>query len=97
MRELVEAKDNRDAVKNKNGAKNKKGQTLKAKKKLILSCIDNPVPSTSSVNNEATICPGCEQSYDEDCIQCGLRVCKEWWHEDCSSYESSGAFVCDYC
>ena len=75
MRELQEAKANLTAMENKNGAKTKKGQTLKAKKKLILSCIDNPVPSTSSANNEATICPGCEQSYDEDCIQCGL--CKE--------------------
>lgn len=94
-RELEEAKANRAAMKNKNGAKTKKGQTLKAKKKLILNCIDNPVPSTSSANNEATICPGCEQSYDEDWIQCGL--CKEWWHEDCSRYEGTGAFVCDYC
>ena len=77
MRELEEAKANRAALKNKNGAKTKKGQTLKAKKKLILSCIDNPVLSTSSANNEATTRPGCEQSYDEDCIQCGL--CKERW------------------
>ncbi|GBN10887.1 hypothetical protein AVEN_251427-1 [Araneus ventricosus] len=28
-------------------------------------------------------------------IRCEL--CKEWWHEECSSYEGSGAFVCDYC
>ena len=55
----------RAVMKNKNGAKAKKGQTLKIKKKLILSCMDNLVPSTSSANNEATICPGCEQSYDE--------------------------------
>ena len=89
MRELEEAKANRAAMKNKNGAKSKKGQTLKAKKKLILS-IDNPVLSTNSANNEATICPGCKQSYDEDCIQCGL--CKELLHEDCSSYEDTGAF-----
>lgn len=80
---------------NKIGAKTKKGHTLKTKKKLILNCIDNPVPSTSSANNEVTICPDYEQSYDEDGIQCGL--CKEWWHEDCSSYEGTGAFVCDYC
>ena len=95
MGELKEAQDNRIAMKNKNGAKTKKGQALKAKKKLILSCIDNPVPSTSSAYNEATTRPGCEQSYDEDCIQCGL--CKEWWHEDCSSHEGTGAIVRDYC
>ena len=61
MRELEEAKANRAAMKNKNGAKTKKGQTLKAKRKLILSCTDNLVPSTSSANNEATVCPDCEQ------------------------------------
>ena len=51
MRELKESKADRAAIKNKNDAKTKKGQTLKAKKKIILSCIDNPVPSTSSANN----------------------------------------------
>ena len=77
LRELEVAKANRAAMKNKNRAKIKKGQTLKAKKKHILSCTDNPVSSTNLANNEATICPGCEQSYDEDCIQHGL--CKVGW------------------
>ena len=95
MRELEEAKANRAAMKNKNGAKTKKGQTLKAKRKLILSCTDNLDLSKSSANNEATVCPGCEQSYDEDCIQCEL--CKEGWLEDCSSYEGIGVFASDYC
>ncbi|GBN42245.1 hypothetical protein AVEN_185543-1 [Araneus ventricosus] len=92
--ELEEAKDNRGFKKNKNGDKTEKGKALKAKKKLILNSIENPVPSTSSANNEGTIFPGCEHTYDEDWIQWGL--CKEWWHEKCSSYEGSGAFVCDY-
>ena len=47
MRELEEPKANRVAMKNKNGAKSKKKrQHLKVKKKLILGCIDNAVPST---------------------------------------------------
>ncbi|GBL89174.1 hypothetical protein AVEN_255287-1 [Araneus ventricosus] len=68
--ELEEAKANRALKKNKNGGKTKKGKALKAKKKLILNSIENPVPSTSSANNEGTRCPGCEQTYDEDWIQC---------------------------
>ncbi|GBL66391.1 hypothetical protein AVEN_5185-1 [Araneus ventricosus] len=62
----VEAKANRALKKNKNGCKIKKGKTLKAKKKDILNSIVNPVPSKSSANNERTIWPGCEQTYDED-------------------------------
>ena len=57
-RELEEAKVNRVAIKNKNGAKTIKRQTLKTKKKLILNCIDNQVPSTSSAYNEARISSG---------------------------------------
>ncbi|GBM01178.1 hypothetical protein AVEN_253588-1 [Araneus ventricosus] len=56
--ELEEAKVNRVFKKNKNGDKTKKGKALKAKKKLILNSIENPVPSTSSANTEGTICPG---------------------------------------
>ncbi|GBM51758.1 hypothetical protein AVEN_175323-1 [Araneus ventricosus] len=93
--ELEEAKANRDLKKNKNGDKTKKGKALRAKKKLILNSIENAVPSTSSANNEGTIFPGCEQTYEEVWIQCVL--CKEWWHEECSSYEGIGEFVCDYC
>ncbi|GBL75571.1 hypothetical protein AVEN_154905-1 [Araneus ventricosus] len=73
--ELEEAKANRALQKNKNGDKTKKGKALKAKKKLILNAIENPVPSASSANNEGIICPDCKQTYDEDWIQCGL--CKE--------------------
>ncbi|GBM59618.1 hypothetical protein AVEN_218930-1 [Araneus ventricosus] len=72
--ELVEAKANRVLMNNKNGDKTKKRKTMKAKKKLILNSIENPVPSTSSANNEGTICPGCEQTYDEDWMQCGYYV-----------------------
>ncbi|GBO23470.1 hypothetical protein AVEN_154727-1 [Araneus ventricosus] len=86
---LEEAKTNRALKKNKDGDKTKIGKALKAKKKLILNSIKNPVPSTSSENNEGSICPGCEQTYDEDWIQYGLYM--EWWHEKCSSYAS----VCD--
>ncbi|GBM52230.1 hypothetical protein AVEN_31049-1 [Araneus ventricosus] len=68
--ELEDAKANRALKKNKNGDKTKKGKAQKAKKKLILNSIENAVPSTSSTNNEGTICPGCEQTYDEDWIQC---------------------------
>ncbi|GBM21816.1 hypothetical protein AVEN_214843-1 [Araneus ventricosus] len=54
--ELEEAKANRVFKKNKIGDKTKKGKALKAKKKLILNSIENPVPSTSSANNEGAIC-----------------------------------------
>ncbi|GBM21698.1 hypothetical protein AVEN_248519-1 [Araneus ventricosus] len=81
--ELEEAKANLALKNNKSGDKTKKGKTLKAKKKLILNSIENPVPSTSLANNEGTTCPGCEQTYDEDWMQCGL--CKESWHEECFS------------
>ncbi|GBL94236.1 hypothetical protein AVEN_16768-1 [Araneus ventricosus] len=64
--ELEEVKANRVIKKNKNRGKTKKRKALKAKKKLILNSIENPVPSTSSANNEGTIVPGCEQTYDED-------------------------------
>ncbi|GBO41423.1 hypothetical protein AVEN_185319-1 [Araneus ventricosus] len=80
--ELEESKAIRVFKINKNGDKTKKRKALKAMKKLILNSIENPVPSTSSANNEGTICPGCEHIYDEDWMQCGL--CKEWWHEECS-------------
>ncbi|KAG8230098.1 hypothetical protein J437_LFUL007642 [Ladona fulva] len=93
--ELEEAKANQGLKKNKNGDKTKKGKTLKGEKKITLNSNENPVPSTSLANNEGTICPACRQSYDEDWIQCGL--CKVWWHEECSTYEGNGAFVCDYC
>lgn len=64
---------------------------------------DDPSPSTSSAqtslpkedDDDSIICPGCGNSYSENWIQCG--ICKEWWHEDCSAYEGSGPFVCDYC
>ncbi|GBM43496.1 hypothetical protein AVEN_9450-1 [Araneus ventricosus] len=69
--ELEEAKANRVFKKNKNGNKTKKGKALKGKKKLILNFIENPVPSTSSANNEGTICPRYEHTYNEDWIQCG--------------------------
>ncbi|GBM50665.1 hypothetical protein AVEN_45941-1 [Araneus ventricosus] len=74
--ELEEAKASRVFKKNKNGDKTKKGKAMKAKKKLILNSIENPVPSTSSANNEGTICPRYAHTYDEYRIQCGL--CKEW-------------------
>ncbi|GBO17864.1 hypothetical protein AVEN_262559-1 [Araneus ventricosus] len=72
--ELEEAKANRALKKNKSGDKTKKGKAQKAKKKLILNSIENTVPSTSSTNDEGTICPGCEQIYDEDWIQCIVFV-----------------------
>ncbi|GBN87364.1 hypothetical protein AVEN_125272-1 [Araneus ventricosus] len=50
--ELEKAKANRVLKNNKNGDKTKKGKALKAKKKLILNSIENPVPSTSPANNE---------------------------------------------
>ncbi|GBM43120.1 hypothetical protein AVEN_222175-1 [Araneus ventricosus] len=81
--ELEEAKASRVFKKNKNGDKTEKGKALKAKKKLILNFIENPVPLTCSANNEGAICPGCEHTYDEDWNLSGL--CKEWWHEKCSS------------
>ena len=33
--------------------------------------------------------------YDDDWVRCNEY--SEWWHEKCSSYEGSGAFICDYC
>ncbi|GBN96306.1 hypothetical protein AVEN_166179-1 [Araneus ventricosus] len=72
--ELEEAKANRVFKKDKNWDKTKKRKrkALKAKKKLILNSVENPVPSISSANNEGTKCSGCEHTYNEDSIQCGL-------------------------
>ncbi|GBL75122.1 hypothetical protein AVEN_194380-1 [Araneus ventricosus] len=71
--ELEEANANRVFNKNKNADKTtKREKALKEKKKLILNSIENPVPSTSSANNEGTNYPGWEHTYDEDWIQCGL-------------------------
>ncbi|GBM87832.1 hypothetical protein AVEN_27057-1 [Araneus ventricosus] len=72
--ELEEAKAKRALKKNKNGEKIKKGKAQGAKKKLILNSVENTVPSKSSANNEGTIFPGCEQTYDEDWIQCIVFV-----------------------
>ncbi|GBM33718.1 hypothetical protein AVEN_47028-1 [Araneus ventricosus] len=58
--ELEEAKANRVFKKNKNGDKTRKRRALKAKKKLILNSIDNPVLSRSSTNN------GGQYSQDEN-------------------------------
>ena len=57
MRELEETKANRAAMKNENGAKTKIGQSLKGMKKLILSCTDIPLLSTSSANDEGENLP----------------------------------------
>ena len=42
------------------------------------------------------ICPGCDEvGRAEDWIQC--NGCDLWWHEECTSYEGSGGFLCDLC
>ena len=45
------------------------------------------------------LCPGCNELYEdppiEDWVQC--CKCREWWHENCSSYEGGKLFICDLC
>lgn len=45
-------KANRAVKEKKNGCKTKIGNSLKAKKNLVLNFIENPVSSTSSANKE---------------------------------------------
>lgn len=103
-KELQEAKVKRaleraDKANEKNMKHSKK--TSKTRRELQLGS-DLTRPSTSSTQtavpeeeDDSIICPGCGTSFTENWVQCGL--CKEWWHEDCSAYEGSGPFVCDYC
>lgn len=50
-------------------------------------------------DESTTQCPACGEAYTdppfEDWIMC--KMCSEWWHENCSSYEGSGEFICDQC
>jgi hypothetical protein len=52
---------------------------------------------SAAVEEETINCPGCDEAYEEhiteDWVQCSGR--KQWWHEDCSSYEGLGLFKCD--
>ncbi|GBN78910.1 hypothetical protein AVEN_223556-1 [Araneus ventricosus] len=66
--ELKEAKANR--VFKQNGDKTEEGKALKAKKKLILNSIENPVTSTSSTKNEGQYA----QVANTHMMQIGSRV-----------------------
>ncbi|XP_053614281.1 uncharacterized protein LOC128677443 [Plodia interpunctella] len=37
----------------------------------------------------------CKEPIQEDWIACDK--CNVWWHENCSDYNGSGAFICDLC
>jgi hypothetical protein len=54
---------------------------------------------SDSCKEENIKCPGCDEAYEEpiteDWVQCS--GCKQWWHEDCSSYEGLGLFKCEVC
>jgi hypothetical protein len=58
-----------------------------ARRKLSL-----PMPSTST---SSAACARCRHTFEDDRVQCGC--CVEWWHEDGSSWEGSGSFLCDSC
>ena len=82
---------------------NSKDNTKGGKRKQC-SAIDNSQinPKWIKIPNgdESTAqCPVCGEVYTdppfEDWIMC--KMCNEWWHEGCSSYEGSGDFICDYC
>jgi hypothetical protein len=60
----------------------------RVKRKLSLS-----MPSTSTSSSAA--CAGCAETFGDDWVQCGSYL--EWWHEDCSSWEGGGSFLCDRC
>lgn len=103
-KELEKAKAERALKKKKiSREKNMKLTKIKSNAKKELKFGNDPSPSTRSAqttlpnedDDDSTICPGCGNSYFENWIECG--ICKEWWHEECSAYEGSGPFVCDYC
>lgn len=95
MEERIVKKNNKESHK-----KTKKvGSTVKTKLNFE---VKEPQPSCSSLtltigqeSEETVQCPGCDQSFNDDWIQCGL--CADWWHEACSAYEGSGPFICDHC
>ncbi|KAK4876864.1 hypothetical protein RN001_009370 [Aquatica leii] len=68
-------------------AKNKIKKTSFKKKQIL------------EASEENVTCPACEESFfatlNDDWVQC--NKCKNWWHDDCSSYEEVGQFICDYC
>ena len=96
-KEFEKAKAERALKKTKMASeKNMKSTKMKSNTKKELKFGNDPSLSTNlaqtSLPNEDdddyTICPGCGNSYFENWIQCG--ICKEWWHEGCSTYEDSG-------
>ncbi|CAB3241898.1 unnamed protein product [Arctia plantaginis] len=52
-------------------------------------------------NNKKKIwrCGGCNEVYKEPIVEdwIACNTCKEWWHENCSDYNGSGAFICNVC
>lgn len=87
-------KQRKEAREAKKGVKRLKLSSCRPQSKK--SRPNSPVASTSK--NGFTRCPACEEEYcdppTEDWIQCSK--CQEWWHEECSNYES-GIFICDLC
>ncbi|CAH1977163.1 unnamed protein product [Acanthoscelides obtectus] len=53
--------------------------------------------ATDKSSKQEYYCPLCREKYEdtaEVCTEC--TICKYWWHEACTSYES-GIFTCDLC
>ena len=82
--EEKERKKNKERT-NTERPNSKKGKL--ARRRLELQ---SPKPSTSAspppsseptASQEETECPGCQESYDGEWVQCGM--CSSWWHEIC--------------
>lgn len=82
------------------------GEQTKTKRKVLQDSEEEKnkkekkkVSLLEDVNNESdTFCSGCGTKFEEpiveDWIQCS--ICKQWWHEKCTSYEQ-GEYRCDLC
>jgi hypothetical protein len=69
--------------------KEEKSRGLKSKNKARRK-LRAPMPSTST--SSSSICEGRAETFEDGWIH--SRSCLEWWHEDCSSWEGSGSFLC---
>ncbi|KAJ8728608.1 hypothetical protein PYW07_006304 [Mythimna separata] len=95
--EVISSSPYKIQLEKENEEKNKKNKSKGAPKAKKMK----RVHKKPKINNTKKIwrCGGCSEIYkepiEEDWIACDK--CKVWWHENCSDYNGSGAFVCDLC